>query len=118
MKTKLLAASAIAVAVVYSASVANAAGNDTPQARACMAQNGFTYAEWRAYKVPADKADAYRRCLASAKSSYTSGKVLASEPPPRMLGTGQTVYVSCGGGKKRSVTGGSSGQPRTYGECK
>lgn len=92
--------------------------NSSPQARACMKKFGFTYEQWRAYQVPPEKANPYRACRDAATSSPSSGKVLSSEPPPRALGTGQTVYVSCGGGKSRSVTGGSSGKPRTYGECK
>ena len=36
--------------------------NDTPRAQACMKKYGFTYAEWRAYTVPAAKAVPYRKC--------------------------------------------------------
>ncbi len=36
--------------------------NDTPRALACMKKYGFTYAEWRAYTVPAEKAVPYRAC--------------------------------------------------------
>ena len=36
--------------------------NDTPRAQACMQKYGFTYAEWRAYTVPAAKAVPYRKC--------------------------------------------------------
>jgi hypothetical protein len=43
--------------------------NDTPHALACMKKYGFTYAEWRAYAVPADKANPYRACRDSGKGS-------------------------------------------------
>ena len=33
--------------------------------------------------------------------------VMSNEPPPGQLGAGQVVYVSCGPGKARKVTGGS-----------
>ncbi|WP_076857904.1 hypothetical protein [Bradyrhizobium mercantei] len=36
--------------------------NNTPHALACMKKYGFTYAEWRAYTVPAEKAEPYRKC--------------------------------------------------------
>lgn len=36
--------------------------NSSPHALACMKKYGFTYAEWRAYTVPASKAEPYRRC--------------------------------------------------------
>ncbi|TWC05254.1 hypothetical protein FBZ93_103267 [Bradyrhizobium macuxiense] len=36
--------------------------NNTPHALACMKKYGFTYAEWRAYAVPAEKAVPYRKC--------------------------------------------------------
>jgi hypothetical protein len=36
--------------------------NNTPHALACMKKYGFTYAEWRAYTVPAAKAEPYRKC--------------------------------------------------------
>ncbi|MCK1449609.1 hypothetical protein IVB36_01435 [Bradyrhizobium sp. 35] len=36
--------------------------NNTPHALACMKKYGFTYAEWRAYAVPAEKANPYRAC--------------------------------------------------------
>jgi hypothetical protein len=113
---KLIFAAAICVASIGAASAEPS--NRSPQALACMKKFGFTYEQWRAYEVPAEKAVPYRACRDAAASTYSSGKVLASEPPPRALGAGQTVYVSCGGGKSRSVTGGSSSQPRTYGECK
>ena len=43
--------------------------NDTPHALACMKKYGFTYAEWRAYTVPASKAEPYRRCRDGGRSS-------------------------------------------------
>jgi len=33
---------------------------------------------------------------------------MSSEPPSGTLGAGQTVYVACGPGKARKVTGGSN----------
>jgi len=43
--------------------------NDTPHALACMKKFGFTYAQWRAYAVPAEKANPYRACRDSGKGS-------------------------------------------------
>jgi hypothetical protein len=34
--------------------------------------------------------------------------VMQSEPPPGQLGPGQVIYVACGPGKARKVTGGSN----------
>jgi len=51
---------------------------------------------------------------------------MKSEPPPGQLGPGQVVYVECGPGKARKITGGSNvssngvvgpGQRRQYGPC-
>jgi hypothetical protein len=63
--------------------------------------------------------------FADAASAQT---VLPSEPPPGALGPGQVVYVSCGPGKARKVTGGSNmtgvggmvgqGARRQSGPCK
>lgn len=53
------------LAVLLSASSATAQiepSNSTPHALACMKRYGFTYAEWRAYTVPAEKAVPYRKC--------------------------------------------------------
>jgi hypothetical protein len=35
-------------------------------------------------------------------------QIMSSEPPPGQLGAGQVVYVACGPGKARKVTGGSN----------
>ena len=52
--------------------------------------------------------------------------VMSSEPPPGQLGAGQVVYVSCGPGRARKVTGGNNmsggvntgrGPQRTRGPC-
>jgi hypothetical protein len=43
--------------------------NNTPHALACMKKYGFTYAEWRAYAVPAEKAEPYRRCRDGGRRS-------------------------------------------------
>ena len=58
---KIIVATVVALAAFCS--VANAEPpNNTPQALACMKKYGFTYAEWRAYTVPASKAVPYRKC--------------------------------------------------------
>ena len=38
-------------------------------------------------------------------------QVMSSEPPPGQLGAGQVVYVACGPGKARKITGGSNIRP-------
>ena len=43
--------------------------NSSPRAQACMKKYGFTYAEWRAYSVPAEKAEPYRRCRDGGRRS-------------------------------------------------
>ncbi|GLR84875.1 hypothetical protein [Bradyrhizobium iriomotense] len=53
--------------------------------------------------------------------------VMKTEPPAGQLGAGQVVYVECGPGKARKVTGGSnmnaagamsgSGSARQHGPC-
>jgi hypothetical protein len=35
-------------------------------------------------------------------------QVMSNEPPPGQLGAGQVVFVACGPGKARKVTGGSN----------
>ena len=40
--------------------------------------------------------------------SALSQTIMSSEPPPGQLGAGQVVYVSCGPGKARKITGGSN----------
>jgi hypothetical protein len=71
------------------------------------------------------------RLSALAAFVFTSHAALAqtvmkSEPPPGQLGPGQVVYVECGPGKARKITGGSNvsstgvvgpGQRRQYGPC-
>jgi len=37
--------------------------------------------------------------------------VMSNEPPPGQLGAGQVVYVACGPGKARKITGGSNVGP-------
>ncbi|CCD88196.1 exported protein of unknown function [Bradyrhizobium sp. ORS 285] len=44
--------------------------NSTAGARACMAKYKFTYAEWRAYTVPAAKAEPYRACRDAWNNSH------------------------------------------------
>jgi len=34
--------------------------------------------------------------------------VMSNEPPPGQLGAGQVVYVACGPGKARKITGGNN----------
>lgn len=41
--------------------------NNTPHALACMKKYGFTYKQWRAYQVPAEKANPYRACRDSGR---------------------------------------------------
>jgi hypothetical protein len=50
----------------------------------------------------------------------SGGRALGSEPPPGTLASGEVVYVACGDGKKRKVTGGDNakGVQRSYGECR
>jgi hypothetical protein len=80
----------------------------------CMAKNGFTPEQWRARTVPRGPAQAYRKCM------QAGGRALSQEPPPGTLAVGEVVYVDCGNGKKRKVTGGdnSTGVKRGYGECR
>jgi hypothetical protein len=80
----------------------------------CMAKNGFTPEQWRARTVPSGPAQAYRKCI------QAGGRALSQEPPPGTLAAGEVVYVDCGNGKKRKVTGGdnSTGVKRGYGECR
>jgi len=59
---KKLFLSSIAVLVLSTPPVAAEPPNNTPHALACMKKYGFTHAEWRAYTVPAEKAEPYRRC--------------------------------------------------------
>jgi hypothetical protein len=65
-------------------------------------------------------------------ASAASAQVTSSEPPPGTLAAGQSVYVACGPGKARKITGGSdlrmgrtgnysgtgSGKGRTRGPCR
>jgi hypothetical protein len=49
-------------------------------------------------------------------------QVMSNEPPPGQLGAGQVVYVSCGPGMARKITGGANmgggtGGPRKRGPC-
>ena len=53
------------------------ARNDTPQALACMKKYGFTLEQWRAYAVPAEKAEPYRLCRDSGGRA-DAGKVKAA----------------------------------------
>jgi hypothetical protein len=53
------------------------ARNDTPQALACMKKYGFTPEQWRAYAVPAEKAEPYRLCRDSGGRT-DAGKVKAA----------------------------------------
>jgi hypothetical protein len=64
-------------------------------------------------------------CLIFAEPA-SAQMVMSNEPPPGQLAAGEVIYVSCGPGKARKVTGGSNmgpgGQPikgggRTRGPC-
>ena len=74
---------AITIAFILAAFVASPASaeprNDTPHALACMKKYGFTYAEWRAYSVPAYKADPYRACrdAGETRKGATCSKLVA-----------------------------------------
>jgi hypothetical protein len=57
---KILITAFAALAVMTAANAEPS--NSTPHARACMKKYGFTYEQWRAYQVPAEKAEPYRRC--------------------------------------------------------
>jgi hypothetical protein len=67
---KKIAGAVVAVALIALSVPAKAEPrNDTPHALACMKKYGFTYAEWRAYTVPADKANRYRACRDNGNGS-------------------------------------------------
>lgn len=65
--------------------------------------------------------------LAVSAQATSAQTVMKSEPPAGQLGPGQVVYVECGPGKARKVTGGSnmnssgqmtgSGSARQRGPC-
>ena len=57
---------ALTAALALSSPAIAEPSNSTPHARACMKKYGFTYAEWRAYTVPAAKAEPYRKCRDAA----------------------------------------------------
>jgi Ni/Co efflux regulator RcnB len=109
MKKKLIIIAAVAAFFAPFAAHAQSA-----RSQECMAKNGFTAEQWRARTVPSGPAQAYRKCV------QADGRALATEPPPGTLATGEVVYVSCGDGKKRKVTGGdtATGAKRAYGECR
>lgn len=66
-------------------------------------------------------------CIAVFNVPALAQTVLPSEPAAGMLGAGQSVYVACGPGKARKITGGSNrtqrgeqtngGAGRTRGPC-
>jgi hypothetical protein len=99
------------IAMLFAPAVAHA---ESARSLACMAKNGFTPEQWHAMAVPGGPAQGYRKCMQSG------GTALQTEPAPGTLATGEVVYVSCGDGKKRKVTGGdrSTGVGRAYGECR
>jgi hypothetical protein len=43
--------------------------------------------------------------------------VMSNEPPRGQLGAGQSVWVACGPGKARKVTGGSNMRTNSHGEA-
>ncbi|PDT90238.1 hypothetical protein CO669_12360 [Bradyrhizobium sp. Y36] len=71
MKKTILTALALA-ALAASPALAEPS-NSTPHALACMKKYGFTYAQWRAYAVPAEKANPYRACRDAAPAGENSG---------------------------------------------
>lgn len=58
---------AMAAAILAIAPTKAEPSNSTPHALACMKKYGFTYAQWRAYAVPAEKANPYRACRDAGK---------------------------------------------------
>ena len=66
MKKIILSAMAVAM-LILSAPAKAEPPNNTPHALACMKKYGFTHAEWRAYAVPAEKANPYRACRDGSK---------------------------------------------------
>ena len=73
MKTTILTAMAVA-ALFASPAMATEPRNDTTHALACMKKYGFTYAQWRAYAVPAEKANPYRACRDAGGAEENSGQ--------------------------------------------
>jgi hypothetical protein len=49
--------------------------------------------------------------------SASAQMVMANEPPPGQLGAGQVVYVTCGPGKARKITGGSNMRTGSAGQA-
>lgn len=66
MKRALPWAMAAAMLIIVPAAQAEPS-NSTPHALACMKKYGFTYEQWRAYAVPAEKANPYRACRDGVK---------------------------------------------------
>ena len=68
---------ALALSTIFATALHAENRNDTPQALACMKKYGFTYEQWRAYQVPAEKAEPYRLCRDSGGRA-DAGKVKAA----------------------------------------
>lgn len=67
------------VAVLSSPALAQTEpSNNTPHALACMKRYGFTYAQWRAYAVPPEKAEPYRQCRDGRSGRNAGGSVRAT----------------------------------------
>jgi hypothetical protein len=106
---------------VFVTALTAAAHAESAKSLACMSKARFTPEQWHVYTVTSGPRGVYRECMGF--KNYNG--VLSSEPPPGKLQSGQVVYVSCGNGKKRSVTGGNNAggnagsgrHGRTYGEC-
>src|SRR3569623_590440 len=81
----------ITTALISSGAALAEQPNNTPHALACMKKYGFTYAQWRAYAVPADKAEPYRACRDAGgdQSNRTSGQSAACQ---RRAGFTQAQY--------------------------
>ncbi|MGJ5045723.1 hypothetical protein ACQR09_01575 [Bradyrhizobium oligotrophicum] len=73
MRAKFVVVAAFA-ALVNSPALAAEPSNSTPHALACMKKFGFTYAQWRAYAVPAEKAEPYRACRDAGPAGQNSGQ--------------------------------------------
>lgn len=67
MKMKMIGAAVAALAFTCPAHAEPR--NSTPHALACMKKYGFTYEQWRAYAVPAEKAVPYRACRDGVKAA-------------------------------------------------
>jgi len=71
---KMMFVSAVVVAVFSACPALAEPPNNTPHALACMKKFGFTYAQWRAFAVPAEKANPYRACRDAGEGQQNAGQ--------------------------------------------